>query len=180
MRRKFGIWKLRRLLRNTKRIKKVHNLDTAKSIGIVFDATLTSQFELVQNFYKSLKKPDVEVRVLGYSKMKELSNQYLFKKDFQFFLKKDLNWYHRPVHRDVDQFIHKPFDILIDLSISSEYHFRYIVALTPAQFKVGHFTEEHSYYDMMIDIKKKPTLDYLIDQFGHYLSIINKPYITVH
>lgn len=179
MKKKFGTWKLKQLLKTRKRKRKVHNLDTAKSIGILFDASELKHFNLVQKLYNSLKYPGNDIRVLGYSKHNELLNQYLFKKDFVFFQKKNLNWYGRPVHEEVERFINRPLDLLIDLSLSDEYHFLFVVALSLAQFKVGHFTLGHNYYDMMINVTKKPQVDYLIEQAGHYLSIINKPYILV-
>jgi len=158
----------------------MHNLDTASTTGILFDAGSDENFELVQELYRNLGSHLKEIRVLGYCKSKELPNHYLFKKDFVFYQKKDLNWLHKPVKPEVDDFLSRPLDLLIDLSMSDDYHFQYIVAMSPAQLKVGHFIDGPNYYDLMIDIRKNPLLAYLIEQVTHYLGSINKPHFAVY
>ncbi|MGC9471092.1 MAG: DUF6913 domain-containing protein [Bacteroidales bacterium] len=173
-------WTLQKNLRHLRRTRKVHNLDTANSAGILFDASNTKHFDSVQAFYQDLGKHLSEIRVLGYFQGKELPDPYLFKKNYTFFQKKDLNWYRKPVKPEVETFIKRPFDILIDLSMSDDYLFQYIVAMSAARMKVGHYPRGRHYYDLMIQVEKNPSIDYLIEQVMHYLGTINKPYFTVH
>ncbi len=180
MKSKIAYWTLQKSLRGQNRTRVVHNLDTAQSAGILFDASHPKHFESVEQFYRELGKKMKDVRVLGYFRGKEMPNQYLFKKDITFYQKKDLNWYRKPVKPEVDDFIARPFDILIDLSLSTDFPFQYIVAMSPAQLKVGHFTPGRNYYDLMIHVEKDPSIDYLIEQITHYLGTINKPYFAVY
>ena len=55
----------------------------------------------------------------------------------------------------VDAFIKEPFDLLINLSLEDYYPIRYIIALSPALFKVGKFDANEIYLDFMIDIEKE-------------------------
>lgn len=179
LRKTIGTLVIRKSLRNVKRKRVVHNYDTAMSAGILFDASRQEHFNSIQAFSADLRKHVNDIRMLGYVKHNQLPNNYLFKKDFVFYQKKDLNWYLRPVKQEISYFVNRPFDILIDLSMSDAYHFQYIVALSPAQLKVGHFIPGRNYYDLMIHIEKNPDIDYFITQVNHYLSIINKPHLEI-
>lgn len=143
--------KLRRLTRHIK----VCNINEAKTIGIVFNATNTVSFEIIKDFTKILTQKKIEVAVLGYVHSKKLIDHYLYRKGFDFFTKSSLNWYNRPVSDTVEDFIKKPYDILINLSLEQYYPIQYVLALSPSSFKVGKYFEEPNYMDMMIDIEKE-------------------------
>jgi hypothetical protein len=175
---RIGNYVINKNRKNLRRFKKVHNLKSAKYIGILFDATDKKHFDYVQDFYKFLRLRGIEVMVLGFVNSKDVPDKYLFKKDFCFFLRKSLNWYKKPVNDDVEKFIHEKFDILIDLNVENHFAFKYIFALSPAQFKVGRVTAEPNYYDLMINIQKRKEVDYFIEQTTHYLEIINRPELS--
>ena len=173
-----GRYVLHKKLKTLRRFKKVHNLKSAKYIGILFDATDEKHFDHIQDFYKFLRLMGIEVKVLGFVNDRDVPDKYLFKKDFFFFFRKSLNWYKKPVNDEVERFIHEKFDILIDLSLENHFAFGYIVGLSPAQFKVGRVTTEPSYYDFMINIQKKKEVYYFIEQTKHYLEVINRPELS--
>lgn len=169
---------LRKRLKLHQRRKKVYNLQSARRIGILFDATDEKEFDHVMEFYKYLKLKGIVVFVLGYVNDKDVPDKYLFKKNFNFFLRKNLNWYHRPVSHESERFIKENFDILIDLNLRDCFPCQYIIALSPAHFKVGKYSERASYYDLMIDIKKENNIYFLIEQTKHYLEVINRPELS--
>ena len=169
---------LRQKLKSRKRRKKVYNLRTARTIGILFDATNPKCFEPVQRFYKELSGDHLKINVMGYFHGKVVPDKYLFKKDFIFFFKTEVRWPTVIKNKDTLKFIDKPFDILIDLNLNRQFLFDQIVALSKAKFKVGRFREEKNYYDLMINMEKEPTLEYFIQQVSHYLEMINRPDLT--
>lgn len=146
---------LQKKLRHLSRQTKVCNIDEAKTIGIVFNATNTVSFEIIKDFTKILTQKKIEVSVLGYVHSKKLIDHYLYRKGFDFFTKNNLNWYNRPVSDTVEDFIKKPYDILINLSLEKYYPIQYVLALSPSSFKVGKYFDEPNYMDMMIDIEKE-------------------------
>jgi hypothetical protein len=176
---KVGFWTLRKAAKNQTRQKTVHNFESANSIGLLFDGTNEEHFESVQEFYGKLIRYVKTVKVLGFSRANDLPNQYLFKKNFTFYQKKDLNWYHKPINPDVDTFINRKFDILIDLTMNRDFHYQYIVANNPSRFKVGRNGDDNKLYDLMINLKDNDSIDYFIEQIYHYLNIINKPHFFV-
>ncbi len=151
----FGRKVLERKLRNRKRTIKVCNISDAKKIGIIFNATHLVSFEIIRNFIKNLSVKNVNVTAMGYVHSKKLIDHYLYRKGFSFFTKGNLNWYNKPVKDTIDDFIKKPFDILINLCLENYYPIQYIVALSASSFKVGKYIEEPQYLDFMIDIEKE-------------------------
>jgi len=166
---------LRRKLRSRNRSKKVYNLITARTIGILFDATNSNCFEPVYKFYKELSNSHLKVSVLGYYHGKIVPDNYLFKKDFLFLLRKDIRWPYKIRNEEVVKFLDKKFDIVIDLNLNNNFLFDQLVALSMARFKVGRFREKKNYFDLMINMEKEPTLEYFIQQIRHYLELINRP-----
>ena len=144
-----------RKLKHLKRVTKVCNINDARNIGIIFNATNMASFEIIRNFIKSLSGKKVKVNALGYVHSKKLIDHYLYRKGFDFFTKGNLNWFNKPVKDTVENFIKKPFDILINLYLEEYYPIQYIVALSASTFKVGKYYDEPNYLDFMIDIEKE-------------------------
>ena len=173
-----GNFVLKKKLKQFRRTKMVHNLKTAKRIGIVFNATKQEDYKQVSDFVKDIHDRGIEVKVLGFVNNKDVPNEYLLKKNFSYFLKKSLNWYRKPVNPEVEKFLKEKFDIVIDFSLDNDYLFNYIISLSPSRFKVGKFKEPNNHYDFMIKINKYKDLKYFIEQAGHYLEVINRPELS--
>ncbi len=139
----------------TKRVVKVCNLNNAKTIGIIFNANHIISYEIIKDFTKHLSEKGIDYNALGYVNDKELIDHYLYRKGFDFITKAQLNWYYKPSGSVVDDFVKKPFDILISLSLEKSFPIDYIVAASKAKFKVGKLIENVSYTDLMIDMEKE-------------------------
>lgn len=198
---------LRKVRLNTRSVKSC-NLKEAKSVGIVFDATHVICFDVIKSFTKQLSEFGIHVSALGYVQDKKLIDHYLYRKGFLFFTNAQLNWYSRPYGADVNGFIKKPFDILFNLSLQSNYPIDFIVASSVAAFKTGRFIQKANYLDLTIDfdLKNSPLqdgrsdldntnskisfnpfseknvesqLNYLIEQLMHYLNSLNQKQIKM-
>ena len=87
--RKIGQWVFQRDLKTNQRLKEVFNLDAAKSVGILYDATSEMQITQVKPFvdyFFNLKK---DVKALGFVDSNELSYCHIPKLQYDFFYKKD-------------------------------------------------------------------------------------------
>lgn len=146
---------LEKKLRNQKRSVSVCNIKNAQNIGILYNATEFISFEIIRDFTKKLSQNNPNVTILGYVDSKKLIDHYLYRKGFDFFSRNDLNWYYKPVSEVADKFMKQPFDLLINLSLEAIYPIQYIIASSPATFKVGKFSPEEKYLDLMIDIEKE-------------------------
>jgi hypothetical protein len=146
---------LAKKFRNQKRSVAVCNIKHAQNIGVLYNATEYVSFEIIKEFTKKLIQNNSNVSILGYVDSKKLIDHYLYRKGFDFFSRNDLNWYYKPESSITEAFIKKPFDLLIDLSLEPCYPVQYIVALSPSTFKVGKFSPEEKYLDLMIDTDKE-------------------------
>jgi hypothetical protein len=152
---RWGEKNLQTYLNSVKRNAEVCNIHKANSIGILFNATQQLSFEIIKELVKNLTTKTNTIDVLGYVDTKQLIDHYLYRKGFDFFTRKQLNWYFKPLNSNVDEFIKKPFDLLLDLSLDQPFPIRYILAHSEAKFKAGKYTEGAEYLDFMIDISKE-------------------------
>src|SRR5512133_2764243 len=131
------------------------NVNQAKNIGIIYNATEYISFEIIRNLVKDLLHDSKKISILGYVDSKNLIDSYLYRKGFEFFSRNELNWFNKPVSPKVQEFISHPFDLLINLSLEDHYPIQYITAFSPATFKAGRFTPGDKSLDLMIDIEKE-------------------------
>jgi len=169
---------VKRLLKSRARNKKVFNLSTARTMGLIFDGTNPKNFDGVYDLYKSLKEKNINISILGYVQAREIPDNFLIKKNIQFFTTKEVNWYFKPKNKDALKFADQKFDILINLDLNRVKVINYIVSISLARFKVGRFMKGDKYNDFSIQTDMEPTLEYFIQQVWHYLELINRPELT--
>ncbi|MEE4196101.1 MAG: hypothetical protein V2I54_00525 [Bacteroidales bacterium] len=174
IKRSIGKLSLKKNLRKNRRQLRVHNFNTAQTVGILFNSPDEESFRIVKDFLSFLSNNNLKVIALGYVPEKKIPENLLLRKGINFFCKKDLTWYYKPKNESVNQFILQDFDLLIDLSLKEYFPLYYIGQLSNASFKIGRQPEKYQYQDLMIDIGKNHSIDYLIEQIKHYLTIINQ------
>lgn len=175
LKKKIAAGKLKREFKNLKRVGKVKNLDEALSVGIIYNLDREDTYHLVKKYVKFLREQEgiKKIMALGFVDQKELPDNYKSKLEFDFFTRKDLSRFYRPVGITTKNFIGEEYDILIDLTNKQVIPLRYILNYSKAKFKVGYYSEENEqFYDLMINMKKYNMVDF-IDQVNHYLKIIN-------
>ena len=171
---KIGKWVFQNELKTNKRLKEVCNLDVARSVGILYDATSKEQIKQIKpfvDFFSDLKK---DVKALGYVNAKQLSYCHIPKLQYDFFYQKDLNWYYKPHNYIIDNFVKKEYDILINLCDVSCIPIKYLVASSVAHFKIGQHEECNEIYDLMIILKEDRSMEKLMNEIKHYINLINK------
>ena len=151
---KFGRWVFQKELKSNKRTKAISNLEDAKSIGILFEATDAAQIKKIEPFVKYFFELKKDVKALGYVNKKKLDNHHIPKLNYDFFYLKDLNWYYKPQIISSTIFVKKEYDILINLSDSNCIPIKYLVASSLAHFKIGQFEDGFEIYDLMIKLDK--------------------------
>lgn len=161
-------------LKSFSRKKGTYNLDNAKLIGVVFNATDQKTYEIARSFIKYIMAGKIKVEAVGYINSAEVLDFYSYQTGVTFFSKKNLNWFKKPKGTQVNEFIEKEFDMLIDLTINSDFPLRYISTLSKAKFKIGRLVQNQEHLDFMIDTSKNNTSIFLVEQINYYLSLIKK------
>ncbi|MCX6250767.1 MAG: hypothetical protein NTX61_08445 [Bacteroidetes bacterium] len=150
------------------------NLEEAKRIGILYAFDDVPMYNVVSDFVSQLQQKHKEVKALGFVRNKNLISRFLPKLSYDFFSKKDINWFFIPIHSKVKDFIGKEFDILIDLSLQDTFPLKYISGLSRAFCRVGKYSEENTdYYDLLFEVNSSLPLNDYIKQITHYLTVIN-------
>ena len=172
---KIGQWVFLRELKHNKRIKSVCNLEDAKSIGILYEATSPEQILEIKPLVKYFFGLRKDVKAFGYVNSKKYDECHIPKLQYDFFNLKDLNWYYKPQNDYIKNFVQQEYDILINLSDSSCIPIKYLVASSLARFKVGQHEDGYEIYDLMIKLdKKEESVKKLILEISKYLKVINR------
>ena len=159
------------------RTPEVINYADAKSIGLLYHVKDADHFHFVKDYLKHLKDYVGIKERLVFSFVddkKEIPEFIQRKLEYDYFTAKDINWHNKPSGVEVDNFLEREFDILIDLTTEPCLPLQYIIKNSKAKFKVGKFTEQYSdLYDLMLDTSDN-TIKGLIEQANHYLTLINR------
>jgi len=153
---------------------KISNLEQAKSIGVVYNASTENDYSRAAGLIRHLQAQGKMVKSLGFVNYKELPHYLPTKLNFDYITHKDLNWYNKPDNQFINDFIKYEFDILIDLNLAGNQSLRYVVSLSRARFKIGLFNEEQKdIYDFMLDGIPQGKVSLYIKELLHYLEIFN-------
>lgn len=161
-------------LRQFKRNRETHNFETAKTAGILFTPSDQLSFEEIKHFLSYLSHYKLQIYVLGFIDAKIIPESFLFWKGINLFSRKELNWAMVPTSPVVTDFIDKPFDLLLDLSLTDSFPIEYITRLSKSKFKVGRFTNAHTSLDLMFDIQNEKKLESYLGHIKNYLNLINQ------
>ncbi len=173
LRYKISDYLLQKEIKRSNRKTTVIPFSQAKSIGILYDATVDKDYETIKNYVKDLRAASKDVLALGFFNQKELPGTRFMKLGLDFFTRKSLNWKLKPNHPIVNNFMNREFDILICLSLDKSIPLRYVSSMTKAGFKIGKYDQQDTgILDFMIKVEERPTLRQVIDQVNHYLNLI--------
>jgi hypothetical protein len=155
-------------LSSSNREKKVFNLDSAQSVGILWENDQREAFVKVEN---ELYLAGIKTSGLCYFPQRKA----VIPEEINGFSKKQTSWcFEIPKTKLAEDFIHQKFDILIDLTGQKSFPMVYITALSEAAFKIGYSSNSVNYFDLNIEFQVQPDADQLATQILYYLKRINK------
>ena len=159
---------LRRTLAAQKRVRKSHTLESARTIGILFDATLEKNKQETLEFARNLEKKGKKVQLLGYVKVRQAPTGL----SFDFFFQKELDWIGTPKNEKALAFAKEKFDLLICLNPADEAPLAWLSSHSQAAMKTGFITEYPNDFDMILEIPAEKGIRYFTEQLHLYLDKI--------
>lgn len=154
---------------------KAINIKNAQTVGIVYRGDDEDAKELVERYVKFLKDYNIKCKTIGYFDADELPRYVTPKLEYDYFVKKDLNWKLESTSSDVENFIQKEFDILIDTTVKEDEVLRFVIKASKAKFKVGGAGFKNvDDLDFTINLKEGEGLRQLMKGLDNYLHLINK------
>ena len=170
----FGSFLLKSKMKKLQRNKAVHNLTSAKTVGLVYLYKNEDEFKIVENLIAKLRNQKKDVKALVFLPYVKLLEYIPQKLSIDFITPTDLNFFMHPGGQRSNEFIDREFDVFIDLNIEKYFPLEYVTALSKANFKVGVFeTKKIQVYDMMLKFPKEEELIKIIEQSLHYLDMVN-------
>jgi hypothetical protein len=166
---------LQKKMTRMRRVRFKGNINSARSMGLVWDATNPDDFTTLSQFYQKMAEKNIDVKIMGYFPGKNLPDKLTAIRYLTCLKKEDINITYRPVTVEANTFINTQFDILIDINFNNIFPLKYISYLSDAGFKVGIFDNgnENPVYDLMIEFKKFTDINTYLTQVIFYLEMIN-------
>lgn len=158
--------------KNNVRERKFHNFQSARSAGILFNASDNNIYAEAKALLAYFKQKQIKTEGMGFADKQQIDSFYKTYTGFNFFCQKDFNFFGKPKSQILKDFIEQPFDILIDLSFSDEISYHTICSMSLASFKAGPMGSRKEEYDFIIELKEEDGPAELIRQLKHYLETI--------
>lgn len=152
-----------RRFESVRRTVKYSDLDSAGTVGIIWAGHDYPAFE---SLVKVLEQKRIKWTDLSFTVDRNLQ------KTANRVSKKDFSFLGRPKSALVLNFINTEFDLLLDISLSSSIYAQVIRGLSKASLKVGWSDAVPDFFDLRIDVSKRPEPVFLVEQLTHYLSEI--------
>ncbi len=147
----------------------------ARKVVIIFNSDNSANVELARKYYDYLSALGKKVSAIGYINAKDPSVNMTWWPGINYITRKELNWYFEPEKKIIDNFVGSGYDLLIDLNIAETTPLLFVTAMTPANCKVGKYTEQFlMLYDVMIETAPDKTLKYFLRNVDKYMENIDK------
>ncbi len=148
--------------------RKTTNLENAKSVGILFDATDPKNRQTVADFAAKLARLGKKTRLLGFVNLTE--KQVPTELPFVHFNKKNTNWYGRPTSDKAEAFCKEKFDLMLCLFSGENRPLEWIAARSSARMKAGGALHFYKNLDLTVEIGPGKDLTELIAQLEFYFK----------
>ncbi len=142
------------------------NIEEAKTIGILFDATDIDYRKKTLAYADSLRKQGKKVSTLAF--ISTVDKEATF--SFEFFTLREIDWAQRPRGEAIAHWLEHDFEVLICLFPQSTKFTEYIALHTRAGLKIGPVAAKASCYDLMLDMPAKSTPQQVIQQYERVLA----------
>lgn len=130
--------------------KRVTSLERAQDVGIVCEITDEDSYKAIFRIFSQLQQTGKNVHLIGYINEKFVPFYCLQQLSADYFCKKQMNWYGEPNMVQVQDFINREFDILLDFNYRYHTSIDFILSTSSAGFIVGSCADYEHVYDLLL------------------------------
>lgn len=167
---------LKKTYRANRREVLITNFSLIKTIGLLSNPKNEIEIREIDKVIKQFKVLGKQILPLIYFD-KQIENDIFTKNiDWGIFGKENCNWFGKP-KKDIDlnRFVNKELDILIDLSFSKNFGLQFLFAKSKARLKIMPTSDlSKQFADLMLDAPDPQNKLDFTKELIHYLEIINK------
>lgn len=144
----------------------VPNLEEARTIAILFDATDIDKRKRTLAYADKLRKQGKKVNVLGFISTADKEATF----SFNFFTLREIDWAQRPKGDHVEQWLQREYDVMVCLFPKTSRVTEYLALHVRAGLKIGPVAENTACYDLMLDIPASTGPQKIIQQYETVLA----------
>ena len=149
------------------------NLDNAKTVGIVYNASEEYMIKETDDLIDYLKYRGIKTKSIGLAHYNIVPHYCIPQLSKLFICQKDLNWCWKPSRQKTEDFLNEDFDLLISLDLEQDKTLQYLAAASNAKFKAGYYHPDNiPVFDFLVKSDINQLKDY-IKQLIYYLSVFN-------
>jgi hypothetical protein len=163
---KFARKKFAKLIANIDRRPVLPDINTVKTIGVIWQPTQKEAFQYLKNYFNR-----EQVIFRGFCVFEAITNPH---QDSNTLTVKDLDFWGLPKKEKVEEFTNIRFEVLFNIALENNLVLDYITALSQARFKVGSSADTNNHFDLNINIDENRDAMYLAKQQIFYLAQLNK------
>lgn len=159
---------LGKLLAGQKRQRKTQTLTSARTIGILFDATSESTRKEVQDFIQKLEKEGKKVQTLGFFNTKQAPEN----PGFNHFVLKESTWARIPKSEKAIAFATDTCDLLLSFNPDELPQLTWIAAASKAGMKIGLASQQQNDFDIQLETPDGKGFRFFTEELRGYLDKI--------
>lgn len=159
---------LGKLLAGQKRQRKIHTLNSARTIGLLFDATTESTRKEVQDFAQKLEKEGKKVQIFGFFNIKQAPEN----PGFNHFAQKESTWARIPKSEKAIAFASESFELLLSFNPSELPQLNWIAAASKAAMKIGLASVQPNDFDIQLETPDGKGFRFFTEELRGYLDKI--------
>ena len=169
-------YQLKKVYRNNPRDVRMVNFESIKTVGLLSNPKTKMEMDQMDKVVKDLQELGKKIYPLIYFEKQIENDIYAKNIDWSGFGKDNCNWFGKPKSDiNLNRFISKEFDILIDLSFAEIYSLQYVFVRSKARLKImptNSFSKQFA--DLMLEALQSHDKLTFTKELIHYLEIINK------
>ena len=147
---------LNRYIKKNKRqrYKELVSLQRAKTAAMICQIEDEDSYKKCYALLSKLHNRGRKGWLLGYINDKIVPYYCLEQLSADYFCNKHLNWFGKPEHAQLNDFLKQDFDILIDFTKNELSPIKYCLQMCKAKFIVGNSNYNKEFYDLLIEGEK--------------------------
>jgi hypothetical protein len=160
---------IRHWLSTAQRKRAVHNLNTAKTVGILFEASNEKIRKEATEWAEQLTKQGKKVKLLGFFNTPKPPVEA---PAYDSFFAKETGFNYQPSAAKVKTFIQESFDILLDLNFTELPALAWAAAQSKAAMKIGRTSNWPCDHDLQLDLPAERGIKQFATQLQPYLDTL--------
>lgn len=156
------------------KMREICALDRANSIGLLCEITDEDSYKAIFRIFTQLQKDGRTVHLIGYINEKYVPFYCLQQLSADYFCRKQLTWCGEPNMVQVEDFINKDFDILLDFNYRYHAPIEAILTTAHAKFIIGSCADLQHLYDLTLQTESGNYTQFLSSAFNYTQKLAGK------